>query len=132
MPQPQRTYRESPHHPDPIPEPIPPWIAPAVVTRYKKRDDPAGDQVIDRFASALTIAREAATRARSGHVTIMGDPMRTKLANLQRARKNAFHLIEPALREFDSSRKAAEAAIGELEAAMTPRRRCLPRKFAAP
>ncbi len=106
---------------EPSAAPIPPWLAPAVVTRFKKLTDPDGDAVIDRLATAMEIARNAATKARAGHLAIMGDPLQTELANMKRSRDNTFRVVAPALKAFDSSLKEAHDAIKDLEAAMTPK-----------
>ena len=118
---PQRTYRENPDHPDPIPPPLPPWLNPQVVAQFRKKHDNNTDAVFDHFETAMDVAKSAAAKARAAHVAIMQDPLQTELANLKRSRTTTFKMIEPALRAFDSSLKNAREEIKNLETAMTPK-----------
>jgi hypothetical protein len=61
-------------------------------------------------------AREAAEHALDAHGKIMGNTMRTQIANMRESRKVSFQHFENAAREMDKARARAEAVIAKIEA----------------
>jgi hypothetical protein len=95
----------------------------AVIAKHFARDPRAREIIEDReieaMHAAMVRAREAAEHALDAHGKIMGNVMRTQVANMREARKVAFQHFESAAREIDKARARTEAEIARIEAAIS-------------
>jgi hypothetical protein len=67
--------------------------------------------------AAMARGREAAEHALDARDKIMGNTMRTQIANMRESRKVTFQHFDSAAREIDKARARTEAEIARIEAA---------------